>query len=126
MRDLIKYSEQEIDALTEGHETDVMVSRYVFGDVPVHNSRLGCFVTGYGAEQRAIPQYSSDIGAAWLVVEKLQISVIPQHRAGWKVDTRADTQIPFVEAYDFSAPLAICKAALKAALAMKLREASNA
>src|SRR3990167_6178677 len=56
---------------------------------------------------------STDIAAAWAVADMLHFSIISQHPIGWLVDTRSNTRLPFVEVYANTAPLAICRAALK-------------
>jgi Phage ABA sandwich domain len=59
--------------------------------------------------------FSTNIAAAWRVVEKMRLSLIPTLGGDFQCDTRADTKIPYVEAHG-PAPLAICRAALKAKL----------
>ena len=63
---------------------------------------------------------STDISAAWPVVEKLQSMEItirfhPQHRGPWKVTLFGlDGDLTFITEFADTAPLAICRAALKA------------
>lgn len=70
-----------------------------------------------------LPYYSSDISAAWEVVEKfrgfnpfweeensLNIEITPCHPSGWMVNFGDSTTIEYGE----SAPQAICRAAIKA------------
>ena len=63
---------------------------------------------------------STDISAAWPVVEKLQSMEItirfhPQHRGPWKVTLFGlDGNLTFITEFADTAPLAICRAALKA------------
>ncbi|HVL13133.1 MAG TPA: hypothetical protein VM529_11245 [Gemmata sp.] len=65
------------------------------------------------------PRYSTDIAAAWLVVEKLKMTVKPSvlqvEEARWLADVRGvcDDDRPW-RGYGPTAPIAICLAALAA------------
>jgi hypothetical protein len=88
---------------------------------PGHNRR--CF---------PVPHYSTDIAAAWLVVERLQkllphcyveVLVMTSKRGGFLSRCRVanmDDEFTFngADSYDASVPLAICRAALKAVEAL--------
>ncbi len=59
-------------------------------------------------------RYSSDISAAWEVVEKLRyISIMPWKEGKWNATAKHE-EFTFVQSIQDTAPLAICLAALKA------------
>lgn len=120
----------DIDKLEAGRELDILVAELLTGQ-----SRLECrvdpmnrdgepqFFWGYPAGHDFAPEYSTDIRAAWLVVEKLRersdghftlLAFTTNWRAGWMTpveDDRLDCYHRFAVA-DTPA-LAICRAALK-------------
>lgn len=143
MRSLIEYTEQEIDALEAGPETDALVAVEAMGwerkneswydGEGVEGTR---FISLDGVEDTAsgwdddcnydeldeIPHYSSDISAAWLVWGRM----ITEDLVGF-VDA-LQYSLESVSEYSLCkslSPLSICKAALKAVRAMKLREVKN-
>ena len=71
-----------------------------------------------------IPSYSSDISAAWEVVEKMRIAIVPLVGGGWAAepDSDFDLELSWFErpvcdwATAPTAPLAICRAALLSTL----------
>lgn len=74
-----------------------------------------CEQNGLGGDAYEIPYYSTDIAAAWWVVEKLHLEVGPWQVLGWRASTYHDWNDPqVVFAIGETAPLAICRAALKA------------
>lgn len=103
----------EILAMPAGRDMDALVGEYVFGwekgTFPVYEpmkSKHGDYMV------RPISNYSTDISAAWDVVEKLKESSL------WlDLNTSPDgCQVGFADYFVFAdtAPLAICRAALLA------------
>lgn len=92
-------------------EIDAKVAMHIFG-----TPRGKIFYMAEGREwiTTRLPHYSTDISAAWKIIERLQLAILPQHTAGYRVDSRTNTQLPYVEAWADTAPMAICLAALKA------------
>lgn len=95
---------------------------------PYWNS-LAVWIAPDGERWEGIPHYSTDIAAAWQVVEKLNLSVMRDDGGGWAAAVLYG--VPYIEedwgrggyidcglhdgAYADTAPLAICRAALAAA-----------
>lgn len=113
----------DIDALEAGRELDLLVSLRVFGEIEEMKKTPG-FV---------VPPYSTDLSAAWEVVEKLSLSVLRLSKNQWSersAETWGCGRWPEVEyecdgTYDGdyyfwteanTAPLAVCRSALKAIL----------
>ncbi len=113
----------EIMALLAGRELDTVVAKKVFGlivlgpygptiaemefayrDVKDFDCSRICY-------QVDLPHYSTDIAAAWEVVEKLRLSVWPNERGGWNCG-RKPMEEDSSWAHGASAPLVICHAAL--------------
>ena len=138
--------ELEIDEMPAGKEIDDLIAERVMGWIRVwlrhdDGQTLGGHYPDIESCQRECPpnfdplQYwiepnggifgkheynwkpSASVADAWLVVEKLQLAVLPQWGEGFLVDTRTNSQLPFVECRCESAPLAICRTALKAIFA---------
>ena len=63
-----------------------------------------------------VPNYSTDIGEAWKVVEKMKLSLMPTN-TGWSVSQHHLWEGPFGEGA--TAPLAICRAALNSVMHLK-------
>jgi len=129
---------EEIDMMPAGREMDVAIAEQSMGyrwERPSYLQNSDLFVApntdevGYRYEGRApvyyegLPHYSTDIAAAWQVVESLRAmgfvvlisSPRPVHAWGveaWHLDVEHDRRRG--EAYADTAPLAICRAALKA------------
>jgi hypothetical protein len=127
---------EEIDTMEAGRELDVEIHKALW---PRHNIQTfenldlalwhycdGSHEKGSSCQWQQIPLYSTDIAAAWQVVEKMQ-SVTPGGDihiecldGEWEVSTchGAFTPLGADGWRDFSAadtaPLAICRAALKA------------
>jgi len=119
---------EEIDNLQAGRELDALIAERVFDDLVVLRG-------GVPYSQRPLPHndmhfvpvepYSTDIGSAWLVVEKLRemgflFGLCDQaqtklHAAGFSTWT----SVP-ISAYASTDALAICRAALKAVSALKV------
>lgn len=109
---------EDIDKLEAGRELDALVAQRVFpDDVFRWHSRCdysGCFRCLHNCEH-----YSTDIAAAWLVVERFR-----ELRYAFSLDDRGDRLWDCyfqLDSTDYSsgclgvdaAPLAICRAALK-------------
>lgn len=104
-----------------GRELDALVARKVMGiaDAQVFG-RLGAmydFTADQGLPKFHVPCYSTDIAAAWTVVDKLS----PDHgvtlkKTGdvWECGPLSRNDEPLFLVQAPSAPLAICLAALKA------------
>lgn len=146
MRSLIEMSEKDIDALEAGPEVRALVARDVLGikmgrkmfknrtgyrlewpsGESVHDNGTSYYGWGYNQNEETAefyyPAVDSDISAAWLVVDKMQSN-------GFCFDADGDAK---EKCFRFgvgqgigaakTAPLAICKAALKAVRAMRLRD----
>lgn len=104
-----------------GRELDTLIAEKVMGyhrateSEPYWNS-LAVWVEENGERWEQIPDYSTDIAAAWQVVEHLHGRVVIDHwsRGAYKVMIYLPAKPPSVEASAESAPLAICRAALAA------------
>lgn len=141
---------RDIDAIPAGRELDVLIAEWVTewkarhiedkcnGEYFIRCGACGayghgnCYGNGAGAiqikcgESRAccdnawMPNYSTDISAAWEIAEKLKLTITPKVDATEKSRWLADTRLAWHEepwlAYGATAPLAICRAALKAML----------
>ena len=71
--------------------------------------------SGYEGCTVSKTKYSSDIAAAWPVVEKLRLHIDQISDNSWVVSTSHDWNEPDITyGYGDTAPLAICRAALKA------------
>jgi hypothetical protein len=90
----------DIDKMEAGIVLDELIWEHVFKRSKIYSIE---------ATQNC-PQYSRDISAAWEVVEKLKLSLIPVN-TGWIVSPHHLFEGLFAEAP--TAPLAVCRAALK-------------
>ncbi|MEK4185644.1 BC1872 family protein [Paenibacillus sp. FSL L8-0494] len=111
---------EEIQTLTPGRELDALIAEHVMaldmveGQLP---QLPRYFLTDYEKTiHRDVPLYSSDIAAAWPVLERMQV-------LGWSWDMKMNNLANEVEvrigrgqAVNKIVPLAICKAALIANL----------
>lgn len=114
--------------LNAGRELDAAVAERVMGWTRTHEThRLHGRTYLRGAAPatgrlQAVPAYSTDIAAAWLVVEKLREhgwfpSVQAQEECGqlggrWLCEV--DPRFSFIDGDGSTAPLAVCRAALAA------------
>lgn len=119
----------EANELPAGRELDALIASKVMG-WPIVEGRTNdngvispCW-TSYrdDVSLRPIPEYSADIAAAWQVVEKIahNVKLTKYHRNGEPlfecvIDRIALSQM--VSEIADTAPIAICRAALKAAAA---------
>jgi len=104
----------DIDKLEAGRELDVLVLKNVFGNEYKHIHNTDYYREG--DDYVLIPFYSTDIAAAWKVVEKFDEYYI-EHNATNYPDAKifvmlGDNIDNAIEAETL--PLAICRAALKA------------
>jgi hypothetical protein len=107
---------RELDALVwqalNGQEVNVLKCRYVGGDIQPH--------AGYPAGHISPPHYSTDIAAAWEVVEKMLEAYsgveiyLENERCEVHCDGARDEWDDLVYIRGDTAPHAICIAALKA------------
>lgn len=121
--------EVDIDAIEAGRILDALIAERVMGwtfvshncYVPYGKDTCGYNPSGKGGfhndGRMPIPKYSTEIAAAWEVVEKLELAVLPAIYDGYKWAACTDA-----EGYYYSdkfcsqadtAPLAICRAALE-------------
>lgn len=105
--------------LPSGRELDALVAEKVMGWTNILD-RMGV-PPNHGPWSHRVPSYSTDLGAAWTVVEKLiatgHIIELSNRRSGtWKIGTWQFQTFGklSVGADADTAPLAICRAALKA------------
>ena len=121
----------EIDALPAGRELDAMVATFVMGcKVIVDGGKPYCDCDDRGHFTRDandvyadLPCYSTDIAAAWQVVEKLKGAAVewffhidipkPSVTDEWRAIFTPATRYSWAK----TAPLAICRAALVAVTA---------
>ena len=108
----------EIDAMPAGRELDILVAEKVMGCYGLFKHSDGtplCECHGL----RPVPRYSTDIAAAWEVLKKLPNGVYVGYEkaaGAWCVAANWADGEPFSWlSYGKTAPLAICRAALKAA-----------
>ena len=120
--------------LSAGRELDALVAEFVMGDVEWDVVIEGCSRAGLRCATREeaeaqkpklaerylvgpvtlhgdVPEYSTDIAAAWLVVEELgpkHMITLRRTTGGWWA------HIGLVDEWAETAPLAICRAALTA------------
>lgn len=107
------YTREQILALEPGRELDKIVAEHVtkYQSLTTHLNADGTF--GY------LPNYSTDIAAAWEVVKHMKDSwefVLSSEDGKWEVIFYWDVHKPCKTVKDTTAELAICKAALLAVL----------
>lgn len=116
--------------MTVGRELDALISEYCMGHNVIRQKKGTMKERTLDGHIRPLRPYSSDIGAAWEVAERMGISVMPVKGNGWFaiVGTREGWDSPadfikYLQTADFtqsgaavekSAPLTICLAAIKA------------
>ncbi len=128
----IPLTRDEILALPAGRELDALLAEHVMGwgqvqpDCYVHDGKDWCGTDpnggGYYGDtgRKIVPHFSSDIAAAWQVVERLRLDWSEFHLSrgprGWSC-LLADslTRRPHIEVCNCdAASLAVCRAALLA------------
>lgn len=130
---------EQIAALEPGEETDALIAENIFGyevrvateddslfsicmagncgdrdSIEPGERYLWIVERGHQPERR-LPGYSTDIGAAWEILDKLTLPAIKQLPDGrWQVVclVRREPELVTASASDDTAPMAICKAAL--------------
>lgn len=115
---------EEIDQLQAGRELDIMIAERLMGQI----WRGGNPIAGYEGKWPWPYPYSTDIKAAWEMVEKMNpvhplILTFRPTEKDWWVMLPDESRHPkgqrghgpncFVQAFADTAPLAICRAALK-------------
>lgn len=111
-----------------GRELDTLIAQHIFGHEVIIKRRVPTEVTPSG--ERPLREYTKEIGAAFDVAKKLNISLIPIEGGSWfalagKSEGFASPAqfIEYLSAGNFleagaavteSAPLSICMAAIKA------------
>lgn len=129
----------EILAMKPGRELDALVAEkvmgYAIGDgqggwivqkVIIHRPDDGTAEWLRNGQQQ-LPHYSTDISAAWEVVDKLKISIVPQclgapDEYSYMVEYENEPYVNGIRVFASKAPEAICKAALLAVLAVIANE----
>lgn len=93
-------------------DLDALVAQHIFGN-EVKSAEWGHYrVTEDGGA--FIPWYTTEMGAAWAIAEKFQLSVNPVRHASpsrWLVFKEPQKKLTFVG--EDSAPLAICLSGMK-------------
>ena len=124
-RSLGQESDGEMN-IKPGRELDTLVADKIFGltmrdrytgkEVPITLDQL--LMSGSALRIMNLPRYSTDIGAAFEVVKKLQETAIVEvsvHKGDWSCSiNRSGNEVPDYFASADTAPHAICLAALKA------------
>jgi hypothetical protein len=126
-----------VDELQAGEKLDDLIAERVMGmsadEIAVRRSPLSSALLhdhGYGRNIKPIPAYSTDHGAAWEVAEKMRGKSLVMRLDRWAGDWGPDQYSCYFARCFFdrddnpemrllrgradSAPLAICRAALKA------------
>lgn len=112
-----------------GRELDALVARDVFG-LEVHTEPIGFMFVRHGNTDGPVMPYSTDIAAAWMIVEKLGLSLVRMTNGNWWAGRfregtyfSSDVELGVVDgnledgAEAPTAPEAICRAALAAVAA---------
>lgn len=114
--------------MNAGRELDALVAEKVMGFSPVEwSGQPGDMALVYGDQETGgiVPRYSTNVGAAWQVVEKMsalswRATVCWAPADAWNAEERAvvtysggETNQDDIEAIAPTVPLAICLAALK-------------
>src|SRR5262245_40649185 len=112
----------DIDNLQAGRELDALIAERIFGDFPVHLGDAPYVQTPSphnDMHYAPVESYSTDIAAAWLVVEKFNdySTQLDSHGNGYTFHIYKDATSYNGDAK--TAPLAICRAALKAVSAQE-------
>ena len=114
----------DIDKLEAGREMDVAIQRDIFKTkVWFRKGKPTTYLHETDDYDGIIPHYSTDIAAAWLVVEKMRlryrVDICAYVATGWKAIDGVTVKVYSTDIENFevnadTAPLAICRAALKA------------
>lgn len=119
-----------------GRELDTMIAKYIFNHEVIIKRKIPTEVTPAG--ERPLREYSKEIGAAFDVAKKLNISLIPIEGGAWfalagqtEGFSSPASFIEYLSAGNFvdagaavteSAPLSICLAAMKSINSKLTRE----
>lgn len=110
---------EEIDQLPAGREMDLLVETLVLRRQKVGHA-VTCRNCAEADEAYGLMPRSTNISAAWEVLEKLCAEIDNTIRLqafpdiGWYIDLWVEREGGMIEACGDTAPLAICRAALKA------------
>jgi len=108
---------EQIDELEPGRELDALIAEHVLGFALPFKGR-GEFDT-FDANGKPVLNYSTDIAAAWRALDRLRVidfRHVTLEMAGgcWRCILQPYNQNETFSSFGYSAPLAICRAALKA------------
>lgn len=125
-------TDNEIDAMPAGREMDALVAEYVMGSpcppMPVDGPDWGSQASQVEIWHENLPHYSTDIAAAWQVVKKFNNKLTIQgpnsidlnegfsYPDYWEIGFHEKSWSNKFRGVAETAPLAICRAALKAVL----------
>lgn len=119
---------EEIDQLEAGREFDCLIAEKVMGWTEVGNGQSAdCDFAGKRPGAKfwgdTIPRYSTEIGKAWLVVEPIRGKIGARRNLFFRIPSQTGIDIWSADSADMkngimlssaeSAPLAICRAALR-------------
>jgi len=111
----------QVDEMEAGRELDALVAERVMGAVPAHTPGDWMVAVGappyyrFGGSVRGLPDYSTNIAAAWQVVERMSEQALPCVMHDGQMWVGEFYCITYSHtAYAHTAPLAICRVALKA------------
>lgn len=100
-------------------EIDALVAEKVMGMLPPEGKRTWWGLPGAHGGYSVPPHYSTDVSAAWRVVEKLHLSISPmqhdEHTWSWVASDKHDLNEATYYAVDATPERAICRAALRMA-----------
>jgi len=106
---------EQILAMPAGRELDALVRKHVFGWSLIGDGRSK---SPDGYQIRSIPDYSTDIAAAWEVAEKFETIEVKRFHTDkglWFCEIKEKI---WHRSYGATAPEAICKAALLAVMGL--------
>ena len=107
-----------INQMDAGPELDALIAEKVMGIDPQSFKDEIVYRESVGFERGQLPAFSTDMTAAWRIVEKFHFSYdVEIFSTGDWVSVKIDCSTPMhdaVTAWADTAPLAICLAALKA------------
>ena len=105
--------------LQAGRELDALVAEKVMGWRRIESTNLFLIGPKHIEGGFPAPHYSTDISAAWQIVEKFKMTITPNNcyphvKAKWCADVELKGSHELWLAGAETAPLAICRAALRA------------
>jgi hypothetical protein len=111
-------TDAEVDALPAGREFDAVIAERAMGMRPAGERMMGW---SDDAQWEPLPKYSTEIAAAWLLLEKFNLNVWQNQKPefdqfnGGRWNANYWDQFPYALGKADTAPMAICRAALKIA-----------